>query len=81
MRTLRKIALEIVSDWTVINNAATRDALDCMKQMGSVTERFYADTDGYSAITQFLEHSRGWQGQVARRVKKELRQMCGHPRP
>ena len=81
MRTLRKIAVEIASDWTVIKNAAAREALECMKQMGNVTDRFYAETDGYSAITQFLEHSRGWQGEVARRVRKELREMCGHPRP
>lgn len=81
MRTLREIAQEIAADWTVIKHAGARDALECMKQMGEITEPFYADPDGYSVVAAFLGGAVGWRGSVARRVKNELREMCGHPRP
>jgi hypothetical protein len=80
-RPLREIAGEIGADWTVINNQAARQALDYMKIMGSIDAPFGADPDGYSVVASFLLHSIGWKGDVARRVKKELREMCGHPRP
>jgi len=80
MRTLREIALDIASDWKVIKNAGARDALACMKEMGKVTERFGADPNGYSIIGTFLSSSVGWRGEVARRIKRELREMSGHPR-
>lgn len=81
MRTLIEITVEIFADWTVINNAGALDALKCMRNMGLVTDRFGADTNGYSVVGAFLVNSNGWRGSVARRIKKELRQMCGHPRP
>ncbi len=81
MRTLREIAVEILADWTVINNTSARDALECMKEMGAITEKFGADSNGSFVVGTFLCHSIGWRGPVARRVKQELRQMCGHPRP
>jgi hypothetical protein len=81
MRKLKEIAAEIQADWPVINNAGARDALDCMKQMGVVTDGFGADPNGYSVVGAFLGNAIGWRGEVARRIKKELRQMCGHPRP
>ena len=81
MRELRQIAAEIEVDWPVINNASAREALDCMKTMGAITERFGRDSNGYPVVGVFLDNSVGWRGPIARRVKKELRQMCGHPRP
>ena len=81
MRTLREIAVEIRADWRVINNAAAKDALECMDCMELITERFVADPTGYSVVSTFLTHSIGWRGGTARRIKKELRAMCGHPRP
>lgn len=80
MRTLKEIAVEILADWSVINNAGARDALECMKKMGIITEKFGADPNGYSVVSEFLGNSIGWRGPVAKRIKKELRQMCGHPR-
>lgn len=81
MRTIREIAIDIQADWKVINNAGARDALKCMKQMGQITDHFGADPNGYSVVAAFLGNSIGWRGPVARRIKKELRQICGHPRP
>jgi hypothetical protein len=81
MRPLREIAGEIEADWLVINNQAARQALDYMKTMGSIEAPFGADPHGYEVVGTFLAHAVGWKGKVARRVKKELRVMCGHPRP
>lgn len=79
MRTLREIAAEIQADWALINNEAARDALECMKSMGLITEGFGADPNGYSVVGVFLVNSVGWRGAVARQIKKELRQMYDHP--
>jgi hypothetical protein len=80
-RTLRDIAAEIQSDWPVINNHAAKQALDQMKSMGSIEAPFHRDPNGYAVVGVFLENARGWQGKVAKRVKSELRAMCGHPKP
>ena len=81
MRTLREIAKEIKADWRVINNAAARESLECMESMGQITERYGADPNGYSVVATFLSHSNGWHGDTANRIRKELRTMCGHPKP
>jgi hypothetical protein len=80
-RTLREIADEVEADWRVINNQAARTALDYMKTMGAIEAPFAVDPDGYAVVGSFLTHAIGWRGEVARRVKKELSRMCGHPRP
>jgi hypothetical protein len=80
-RPISEIAAEIESDWQVINNQGARKALDYMKTMGSIEAPFVLDESGYGVIGSFLQHAIGWKGQVARRIKKELRVMCGHPRP
>ena len=80
-RTLREIAGEIEADWPVINNRAARQALDYMRTMGSIDAPFGADPHGYAVVDSFLLHAVGWKGDVARCVKKGLREMCGHPRP
>lgn len=83
MRPLNDIAIEIESDkaWTSVRNTGAQLALGHMKQMGVVTDPFYCDPDGYGLASSFLVNSVGWKGPVARRIKKELRVMCGHPRP
>jgi hypothetical protein len=80
-RPLNEIAAEIETDWRVINNQAARHALDYMKMIGSVDAPFGASPNGYEVVGSFLAHAIGWKGDVARRVKKELREMCGHPKP
>jgi hypothetical protein len=80
-RTLREITDEIEADWVVIKNRGARKAFECMKMMDSVEAPFGADPNGYAVIRSFLCNSLGWRGPVARRVKQELRVMCGLPRP
>ncbi len=80
-RLLKDIAREIEADWSVINNAAAKNALDCMKKMENISDPFGADTNGYAVVGSFVAHAKGWHGETAKRIKIELRQMCGHPRP
>jgi len=79
-RPIWDIAAEIERDWRVINNQGARKALDHMKTMGSTEDPFGLDDSGHGVIGSFLLHAIGWKGEVARRIKKELREMCGHPR-
>ncbi len=76
MRTLREIAIEIEADWYPINNFGAKNALKHMKQMGFINTPYGADPTGYAVIGSFLSFAVGWRGEVARRVKKELRAMC-----
>ena len=80
-RRLRDIAAEIEADWRPVNNGAAKEALEYMKKMGQIEAPFHADPNGYGVVGSFLSNAIGWKGDVARRVKKELRLMCGHPRP
>lgn len=76
MRTLCEISKEITSDWEAINNEGAREALKHMKNIGLVSDGYGPDkTGGYSIIGLFLLNSVGWKGVVAKRVKKELRDM------
>jgi hypothetical protein len=81
MRKLCDIAKEIRDDWTLINNGAAREALECMESIIDIGEPFATDPNGYGAVGSFLSNSMGWRGEKARTIKKELREMCGHPRP
>ncbi len=76
MRTLREIAVEIESNWHPINNFGAKTALNDMKQMGLIYAPYGADPSGYAVVGSFLSFAIGWRGEVARRVKKELRAMC-----
>jgi hypothetical protein len=81
LRALRDIANDIEIDWNPIRNEGAKQALARMKSMGLITEPFYHDPNGYGVVASFLSNSVGWKGPVARRIKKELRVLCGHPRP
>lgn len=76
MRTIQEIAFEITSNWEVINNKGACEALRHMREMRYITSPYGADTQGHSIIGTFLVNSVGWRGEVARRIKKELRDMC-----
>ena len=81
MRDLREIALEIEANWIPVRNEGALEALRHMKCMGQVSSSYGADSSGHAVVGTFLTHAVGWRGEVARRIKKELRIMCEHPRP
>jgi hypothetical protein len=77
MRTLRGIACDIRADWHDIRNQGAVEALNCMMKMDAIEEPFFADANGAAVVGTFLGHAIGWRGPTARRIKKELRSMCG----
>lgn len=76
MRSLREISLEIKNNWIVINNLAARKAVEDMSQIEDVSKPYGTDPSGYGVIGSFLTHASGWKGEVAKRIKEELRAMC-----
>lgn len=79
MRSLREISFEIKSNWTAINNLAARKALEDMSQIEDVSKPYGTDSNGYGVIGGFLTHASGWRGEVAKRIKEELRAMYKKP--
>ena len=71
-RHLNEIASEIKSDWghRLSENAAPH--VEAMSSITSVGDSYGADT-GLSAVAYFLANAQTWRGEVARRVKLELR--------
>ena len=70
-RTLSTIAREISSDWKKVNFAAV-PYLQAMATMESPQDNFGYDS-GQSVVIYFLSNAGSWRGDVARRIKKELK--------
>lgn len=75
MRALSDIAGEIRHDWAKINYAA-RPYVDAMATMERVEDNYLFDS-GRRIVGGFLANAGSWRGEVARRVKAELREMLG----
>ena len=73
MRMLRDIAKEIKQDWKNVSVYA-RPYLDAMEGLSTVNENYIAD-DGRTVVLYFLANAGSWRGEVARRVKQELKKM------
>jgi hypothetical protein len=74
-RPLSTIAREIESDWSAKGkgvNFAARPYLDAMKTLHSVADNYFHDS-GVSVVLYFLSNAGSWRGDVARRVKAELK--------
>ncbi|MFC4336040.1 hypothetical protein [Salininema proteolyticum] len=72
-RTLSEIAAEIEAEWTNVKDAA-RPYLDAMAALQSVGDS-YGFESGTGVVLYFLANAGGWRGEVARRVKAELKAM------
>ena len=73
MRMLRDIAKEIKQDWKNVSVYA-RPYLDAMEGLSTVNENYIAE-DGRTVVLYFLANAGSWRGEVARRVKQELKKM------
>lgn len=73
-RPLSEIAREVRADWKTVNFAA-KPYLDAMGSMLSVEDRYGMDS-GKSIVLYFLSNAGSWRGDVARRVKAELKELC-----
>lgn len=74
-RPLHEIAREIRSDWKPVYFGA-KPYLEAMLDLDDVNDRYGAD-DGRYIINYFLSNAGKWKGDVAKRVKAELKQMVG----
>lgn len=73
MRKLSEIAKEIRADWKNVSVYA-RPYLDAMASLSTCNENYHADT-ARGVVLYFLSNAGSWRGEVARRVKKELKEM------
>ena len=72
-RPLHEVAKEILQDWKN-PSAPAIDSLQAMHRMDQVTEEYYADS-GLDVVTYALCRFQGWRGEVARKVKAELKEI------
>ena len=73
MREINTIARDIRNNWKNINYAA-KPYLDAMMQLNTIQDNYYQDS-AYSIIIYFLANANSWRGDIARQIKKELRDM------
>jgi len=73
-RPLYVIADEIKSDWGTRVNFAAHPYLAAMSQLSVLTDTYGMD-NAKGIIQYFLSNATSWRGDVARRVKAELRSM------
>ena len=79
-RSISEIACEIGQDWENPAEGAV-PYLEMMKHLSGIAD-CYLLSNGQRAsakgiVLRFLGHAQEWRGPVARRVKVELRNMCG----
>jgi hypothetical protein len=72
-RPLHEIAREIQADWKTVDYTA-KPYLEAMLNLDSITDKYGTD-DGRYIVHYFLVNAGTWRGEVARRVKAELKQM------
>ena len=72
-RNLGVIAREIDKDWKKVNFAA-RPYLNAMYYLNKITDSYGLDSGRYIVLT-FLNNASTWEGETARKIKAELKQM------
>lgn len=73
-RSLRMIAKEIEQDWHGKVNFAARPYLTAMHSLGTIDEDYFNDS-AKSVVLYFLSNASSWRGDIAKRVKAELKVM------
>ena len=72
-RTLQQIAAEIRADWTKPYFGAV-PYIQALAGMDDITKGYGSDSGG-EIVTKFLVNASQWKGEVAKRVKLELKAM------
>ncbi len=72
-RPLYEIASEIRRNWKPVNYAAA-PYLDAMGICDSIKDNYGVDR-GSSIVAYFLSNASTWRGEVAKRIKAELKRM------
>lgn len=74
MRAIYEIAHEIRRDWAKVSPYA-KPYLDAMMSLDSINDNYYFDS-ARSVVLYFLCNAGTWRGETAKRIKKELKEMC-----
>jgi len=74
-RMIYQIATEIKSDWKKPYFGAV-PYLDAMLVLNTINDSFYNDS-AKSVVLYFLANASTWKGDIARRVKAELKRLTG----
>lgn len=74
MRSIFEIAAEIRKDWKKPYFGAV-PYIDAMFSLDKITDNYGADTGKY-VVLYFLANATTWRGEVARRIKAELKAMA-----
>ena len=72
-RPISEIAKDIRKDWNPVNYAA-KPYLDAMFSLDKITDVCCEDS-GKSVVLYFLANAQTWKGEVARNIKKELKEL------
>lgn len=79
-RPLYEIANEIRKDWKATSKKGIYFGavpyLDAMATLNKVTDNYYEDS-AESIVVYFLANASTYKGETAKRIKKELKAMCG----
>ena len=75
-RSLREIARDIRKDWGSKVYFGAKPYLDAMGTLDSIDDNYGLDS-GKSIVLYFLSNASTWRGDVAKSIKKELKQMVG----
>lgn len=73
VRSLSEIAREIRENWPKPYFGAV-PYLEAMGSLDKITDKFFLDT-AESVVIYFLANAQTWRGEVAKRIKKELKEM------
>lgn len=74
-RPLYQIAQEIGWNWKPVGPAAY-PYLRAMYSLNNINDNFGLDS-GKSVVLYFLSNAASWRGDVARRIKSELKELAG----
>jgi len=75
VRPLHVIAREIKKDWQKMYFGAV-PYWEAMSRLSNISDNYGCDS-GKSIVLYFLANSQTWRGEVAKRVKAELKQLAG----
>ena len=73
MRPIKQIARDIRKDWKNPYFGAV-PYLDAMHSLSDINDSYYYDS-AKTIITYFLGNAQSWRGEVAKRIKAELKQL------
>lgn len=74
-RPIKEIAQEIQKDWTSMPHWVKECYFSPLLEIDSIEDDYYADS-AKSVVLYFLANATSWRGETARRIKKELKDLC-----